>query len=429
MKNSSSQLSGSENASPQTSKTSPWSNPKFQLNAKRAATIIAPFAVIVGAFFINSNAGNTRNHRSFTPPPIVPTTVTVEKVRSEEVKPTIVAYGGVRPRRSVTLSSSVSGRILNVAPEFAEGGAFKKGDILLEIDDTEFQDLAASARARLAEANNAYLVANAEAEIAAVDIRELAINTTNSLAMHEPQLAEATAALEAARSSLAKAEADVAQTQIRAPFNGRVSTKATELNEFVSPGLALATLFSTDEVEVILPLTIEELTELGLPIGFIETDEEPGLVVTFEPESAPSKTKWKGKIVRASAEFDSTTRTLTVFAIVKNPFDTSVNKIPLAPGMFVKATIEGKNRQDAVTIPKDTIQPGQRVFVLTANETVIERKVIPGPIFGDRIVIAEGLTLGESLVTFPLTGLTHGMAASTQEDKNSIPGKLTKVEP
>ena len=415
MKTTSSQLGQNDNASQQVLGKNPFSNEKFQLNAKRAATILAPFLVLVGAFFINSNSDNTRSRRGFTPPPTLPTTVTVETVRSQEVKPTIIAYGGVRPRQSVTLSSSVSGRIMEVAPEFAEGGAFKKGDILLQIDDTEFQDLAASARARLAEAKSAYLVANAEAEIAAVDIRELAINTPNSLAMREPQLAEATAALEAAKSSLAKAEADVAQTQIRAPFNGRVSTKATELNEFVSPGLALATLFSTDEVEVILPLTIEELTDLGLPIGFIETEEEPGLDVTFEPESTPSQIKWKGRIVRASAEFDSSTRTLTVFAIVKDPFNPSVNKIPLAPGMFVRATIEGKNQLDAVTIPKDAIQSGQRVFVLSDNETVIEKKVIPGPILGDRVVISDGLTLGESLVTFPLTGLSHGMAASTLE--------------
>ena len=141
-----------------------------------------------------------------------------------------------------------------MAPQFAEGAFFSRGQTLLWIEDADYRLAVAQAEAAVAQARVGLEREEAEADLARREWAELGEGEASPLTRREPQLAQARAALAAAEASLEQARLNLARTRVQAPYDGRMRGKQADVGQFVGAGAPLATVYSTDAAEIRLPV-------------------------------------------------------------------------------------------------------------------------------------------------------------------------------
>ncbi|WP_306252650.1 efflux RND transporter periplasmic adaptor subunit [Parvularcula sp. IMCC14364] len=337
--------------------------------------------------------------------------VLVAEAVQQDARLTVTTQGEVTPRTEIKLVPQVAGKITFVSPSFIEGGAFRKGDTLLQIESEEYRLRVVQARANVAQARTRLRSEEAEAAVARKEADELGLDAANSsLARREPQLAEARAMIDSAEAALGEAELQLARTAIRAPFNGRVRRKNVDIGQYVAPGAELGEVFAVQVMQVALPLTDSELGQLGLEIGFLETDDVKGPAVTFSSLVSGRPHQWSGRIVRTDSGYDPQTRVLFAYAEVEDPYGTGADEgTPMASGLFVSAYIEGRALEDAVVVPRTALRGENQVYVVTAEDELEIRPVNVASTDRDRVVLTGGLAAGERVVTSPVRGAADGM--------------------
>jgi RND family efflux transporter MFP subunit len=286
----------------------------------------------------------------------------------------------------------------------------------LRLDDADYQLAVTRVRAGVASAEQRLARERAEAELAQRDLNELGIVDASPLAKRLPQIAEAEANLSSAKAQLADAELQLARTVVRAPFTGRVSMKSTEVGQIIAPGQTIGRMFATDIVEVPLPLTDSQLGLVGLPLAYNETARAPGPEVALSAIVGGRSVAWTGRIVRTSAQIDARTRQVMAFAQVDDPFGKAAEAgSPLAPGLFVTGLIQGREVDDTLSIPRSALRGKDKVFV-AHNEKIDIRTVSVLKASPDSVLITEGLTLDDRVITSSVMGAFDGMKISVIND-------------
>jgi len=335
--------------------------------------------------------------------------VLTAEAMQESVTLSVKAQGEVQPRTEINIVPQVSGRITYMSPNFIEGGAFKKGDLLVRIEPAEFNLRVTQARASVAQAETVLVRERSEAEVARRDWDEIGTGgSPTALTLREPQMAEAAANLEAARARLAEAELQLSRTAVRAPFTGRVSMRHIDQGEFVNSGTKLGEVYSTAVMDVRLPLTNDDLRRAGLTLGYSAAANGGGIPVTLSANVAGTYANWEGRIVRTDSRFDKDTRVLYSYVEVKDPFGKAAKDgVPLAPGLFVDAAIAGRTLEDIVTVPRSALRG--EVYIANSDDTLSIRQVSVLSSDRSQAVIQSGLSAGEIVITSPIRGVADGM--------------------
>jgi RND family efflux transporter MFP subunit len=156
----------------------------------------------------------------------------------------VKAQGTVTPRTETTLISEVSGLITEVSSVFMVGGFFKKGDVLVRVDDRNYRADLKKAQATIASARTTVARETGLADYAQEDWQRLkqqlgSSKSASALALRKPQLAEAIANLDYALADLDKKRGDLQRTIIRAPYDGLVREKKADIGQYVTAGSAL----------------------------------------------------------------------------------------------------------------------------------------------------------------------------------------------
>jgi len=334
----------------------------------------------------------------------------VDEVKAETVTLSVRTQGEVRPKTEIDLVPQVGGRVVYVADELAEGAEFGPGTTLIKIDDTDYKFAVVRAEARVAEA-----VTNLERELANAQMKrdewKVKQNTKEptAFALNEPQVAEARAKIASAEAELAEARLNFARTEIKVPFRGRVREKLVGLGQYVIPGEKLGRVFSTDTIEIRLPLTDAQLFELSLPLGFV-ADGGNAPAVTLRARTGNRENSWQGRIVRTQAAVDEQTRLIYAFAEVNDPYGVFADSsMPLAVGLFVTAEIAGMHEQFTYTIPRDALRNEDEVYVINDEELLEIRKVDVLSTSEDRVWLSGGVSEGEQVVTSTIPAAVDGM--------------------
>lgn len=336
----------------------------------------------------------------------------VDEVRAENVILSVSTQGEVRPKTEIDLVPQVSGRIVSISDHFATGAGFNPGEALIQIEDSDYQLAVASAEARLAEAR-----VRLEQELADARIKKkqwqdwVKDGEPTPLALNQPQVAEAQAKMRAAEADLANAQLNLSRTQIKLPFKGRVLERIAGVGQFVNVGTKLGRVFATDKVEIPLPLTDNQLSELNLPMGFVaSSDNAP--TVTLKANLGGKEHIWKGRIVRTHAAVDKQTRLMYAVAEVLDPYGQSVDAtgMPLAVGLYVNAEIEGVRSHSALVMPRLALRSEDKVYVIKDEKLEI-RTVDVLSTTTDLVIVASGVEPGEKVVTSPVRGAYDGMGA------------------
>ena len=200
-------------------------------------------------------------------------------------------------------------------------------------------------------------------------------------------------ALQAARARVALAHKSLADTAVRAPFNGLVAERAVSVGDYVARGDRVATVVSIDPLRV-------ELTVPEQAIAQIKVGQPVRLTVDAYPGEQFAATV---RFVSPSLRVDQ--RALTVEAVAANKDGR------LKPGLFATAHIQYGSPAPALAIPQsavETVSGTSRVYVVKNGKTE-ERIVTLGETLPDRIEITSGVAKGDVVVAEPRGRITDGM--------------------
>jgi RND family efflux transporter MFP subunit len=361
---------------------------------------------LLGAAFIVA----TGPEAEVDPPEVALPLVRVIEATRGDVTLRVRTHGTVVPRTESDLVPEVAGRVVWVSPSLVAGGFFDEGAPLLRIERTDFEVAVEEARAHVARTES-------EAARAARDLerqqtlaeREVASPARLDDATNVARVTEA--ALRAARAGLVRAERDLARTEIRAPYRGRVREKRVDVGQFVTRGTPVARVYAVDYAEVRLPVADEQLAYLErsfLAAGALDGD---GPEVRLTASFAGREHAWLGRIVRTEGELDPRSRMVHVVARIEAPYDTDVHGTgaPLAVGLFVEAEIRGLVVPDAVALPRAALRADGRILVVDADDRLRFRDVVVARIDREQVIVARGLAEGERVCVSHLAAVVDGM--------------------
>jgi len=367
--------------------------------------IFVPLAIFLGFILagmavVKLNKKPKERTRSFNTLAVV-----ADYARRDNVQLAVSTQGEVRPQIEIDLVPQVGGKIVFVSPNFIEGGIFRKGETLLRIEDADFQVAVIRAEAGVAQAQQAVTREEAEGEIAKRDFEDLGRpGQASDLALRKPQIAQARASLQAANAELEGAKLNLSRTSVKAPFSGRVREKSSDIGQFVNPGARLARIFSTNVAEVRLPLSDDQLSKLDIPLAFVADSREVAPQVILSARVAGKLQYWNAQIMRTDSTYDTQTRSLFAIAEVVDPYGKgkSDGGVPLAPGLFVDAGINGKTYEDIIVIPRDGLRPDNEVYVVDDKGKAEIRSVSVLDASPERAILTSGINPGELIVLSPM---------------------------
>jgi len=369
---------------------------------------LAIAAVVVGLIIMLSI---TAPQPERAEPEIRPAAVFVAEAERQPVTLQVRARGEVKPLTEIDLTAQVAGMVDWVNPSFVEGGFFEAGETLIRLEDADYRLAVTRAEALVAQRRQQLIREQAEAELAAQEWEAIGEGEASPLTLREPQLADARAQLAAAEASLAEARLNLDRTSISAPFSGRVRTKAADLGQYVGPGSRLGRVFSTERVEVSLPLSDSELAQLGIPVAFSASDSAPGPEVVLSATVAGERREWTGRVARTGGAIDPTTRTLAAVVQVEGPYEAAADAAgaPLAVGLFVEAELAGRRIDNAFVLPRGALRGSDEIYVATDERTLDIRTATVLQATRERVVLTGGVREGERVITSAVRGAAQGM--------------------
>jgi membrane fusion protein (multidrug efflux system) len=300
-----------------------------------------------------------------------PVAVEVGRVESMRIEDDTQAVGTLRSRQGVMLRPEVSGRVARLA--FADGQRVRKGNLLVQLDDTlQLAQLKqAEAQASIARTNlqrNRELVAQGFISQSAVD--------------------QSVANLQVAEAQVALAHAQLARMRIVAPFDGMVGIRNVNVGDYVKDGADLVAVEDTSAMWV----------DFRLPERFLDRVRK-GQQVQVRLDALPGRTL-QARVDATDSLVDANGRSLQVRAQLPNADGV------LKSGLFARTRIVFAVREKALVVPEEALVPlGAQQFVFKIVDApgggrVSERMLarvglrLPG-----KAEILEGLSEGDKVVT------------------------------
>lgn len=348
------------------------------------------------------------------------TSIDATRIKKSDYPVFIETQGTVDASRNGSLVPEVAGTIVGVSPNFVIGGAFRTGEVLLEIDPRDYKIALTLTEATFAQAKAALAEETARATQAGEDWKRLGRKGKPSeLTLRKPQLAAARASLESARAQVQRAQLDLDRTQIKASYDGTVKTKFVDLGQYINKGSTLGEIYAIDIAEIRLPLNNQQLGFIALPgIGGNSNSK-----VTFNASIGGTEHTWEGNIVRSEGAIDPDSRQLFVIAQVDNPFNLATDRPPLRVGQYVQANIAGKILKDVFVIPRAALREEREVLIVDELNTLQTRAVKVVWKDSDVAVINSGLQDGDVISITALGSVTNGTRVRATVDGVAPPNE------
>ena len=341
------------------------------------------------------------------------------QVSSGTVQMTVQSRGSVAPKTESDLVAEVAGRIVDVSPSLVVGGFFEKGDILARIEAVDYEAGLEAASAQLVSAESE--LANAERYFDRQ--QELAVADSISQSQYDEafnRFTIAQAALREATVQKAQAGRDLERTRLIAPYHGRIRSERVDVGQFVQRGETLASLYSIESAEVLLPIRDADLAYLPLSLADNVKNGMKTSKVLLRAGFAGQDHEWEGSIVRTEGELDATSRMVNLIAHVDEPYQQS-NESPLVAGLFVDATIYGFEHDDIVVLPRSAVQTNGSVYVVNSENRLEEREIDVLRIADDKVYIRNGLREGETVCVTVLRDVLVGQTVRPISDTPLAP--------
>ncbi|MEJ2383232.1 MAG: efflux RND transporter periplasmic adaptor subunit [Xanthomonadales bacterium] len=344
---------------------------------------------------------------------------------------TVTSQGSVMPRTETTLVAEVAGQIVSVSQNFIAGGFFRKGEVLLQIDPSDYETALLRAEATLAARRAQLADQQARSDQALKDWTNLGRQGEPSdLVLRKPQLAEAKAAVQAAEAELRQANRNLERTRIRVPYDGLVRSKSVDVGQYVGPGTPLGVTFAIDRAEIRLPLSGDDLAYLELPSA-TRLDASRRVPVTLTAEGDGVGGRWDAEIVRTEGVVDAASRVIYAVAEVVDPYGVlGLSEQPeLKMGTFVRAAITGRRADAVVVLPRAVLQPDNTVLIANADRRLEIRPVTVARAEPRKVYVSDGIADGELVITTSLDAPIPGTELAIRGERRPDTAEPENAEP
>lgn len=352
---------------------------------------------------------------------VSPMLVQVETVEKGTFNPTISATGTVRASQEIMLGARIEGEVVYRSPNFVPGSFVEKGDILLQIDSTDYVNELMQARSELRQAESALqremgLQEAAKREYALLD--DSLSEPNRALVLRQPQLLATRAQVEAAQATVNQAQLNLDRTTIRAPFNAYILDQYVNIGSLVSPGESVGQLAGIDTYWVEAAVPLNKLR------WFNFEGEGEGSPVQIRSRTAwPEREYREGNLFKMLGSLENGTRMAQVLVEIEDPMSIQPGNedLPrLIIGSFVETNIQGRTLDNVVMVRRDYIRSNGTIWVMEGDSLNIRDIEIQ---FQDseHAYVSSGLNDGDQVVTTNLANVTEG-APLRLEGEGTTPG-------
>ena len=332
------------------------------------------------------------------PPPRVKI-VTSQIVELKNNQTNITAYGRLTSSQPVVLTSEVNGTIEKGSIPFQPAQTFKKGDLIVKIDDRQ-------TKLQLNQTKSDFLSALAsvlpEIKIDFPNEFEKWQNYFNSINFTDnivdlPEASNQKVKLFLTRFNVYKLYFSIKNLEITlskhhfyAPFNGSIKTADLREGSTARSGSNIGEIINLDDMEVEISLSVSDIKWIDFSQSVKITSNELNGV-------------WQGKVKRISDVVDNQNQTVTAYVSISN-------RKNLFNGIFLKVDIPGKTLNNSLAAARKSIYNEEYVYLIK-NGKLDFRKVEIARKETERVLISSGVEQGDTLVTELMQGVAPGMLA------------------
>lgn len=355
-----------------------------------------------------------------------------------------IGYGTAEAIDSANIPARVTATVKKIMPIALEGNPVEIGQVLVELDDSDFvnqlniaeQNLA-GVQARLAELDTLEASLQQQLEVQARDMKlakdELArvkkmfsrdaanqkdLDATERAALsserNKIQIQESLAAISPRRSQLLAEQAglissaDIAQKnldrcKIKSPIRGVIQEVDVEVGENLAPGQRVARVVNIELIQTPLSLSAKARSHVRV-----------GDTVSLN-STADSTLSWSGSVTRIAPEDDAATRTFAAYVDVTH--DTATDQARLAPGVFVSGVVIESDVQPKIVVPRRSIRTERVMLIrddMIHSSEVVESFAYEGELKTLGLpdmqwaVLSQGVEAGDMVVLNPTRSLSDG---------------------
>ncbi len=368
----------------------------------KTRTVFIPVVMILAAVLIMVLLFSLRSDppKSEVLPQVKIVETSVASLRN--IPSTIIGLGKLASTQPLVLYSEVLGTIERGSIVFLPAQSFKKGDLLLKIDDRQVRLDINSTKSDFLNALSSVLP---EIKVDFPEEFETWQSYFNKCGFDAPlpvlpETQNQKIKLFLSRFNVFKIYFSVRNLEIRlekhffyAPFNGTIVSTDIREGATARNGSRLGEILNLDDLEIEVPIPANDVI-------WIDRDKPVKLY------SSELNREWQGKILRTGKSIDQKTQTVSVYVKIETPTHKD-----LFSGMFFKVQIPGKLVANALTVPRKIIYKDNYVYCirdgrLDYREIRIARRET------DTVIIDDGILEGDTLVTEVLQGVAGGMLAT-----------------
>ncbi len=372
--------------------------------------ILIPAAILIGGLLIMwmfLSMGGDKSKRGNKPQTKVVDTRIV-KLTSTPAK--ILGYGRVASVQPIQLYSEVSGILQAGNIPFQPAQSFKKGDLLLKVDNRQATLALNSTKSDLMSALATFL---SEIKSNFPNDYELWQKYFNSCSfdnkLHElPETENQKIKLFLSRFNVYKLYFSVRDLEIKlakhyfyAPFDGSIVSANQRSGSTARSGTLLGEIINLEKLEVEVPVSVQDVQWINK-----KTDVK---LTSSEIQGA-----WTGHINRIGQTIDPRTQTIQVFISIEN-----MHQLPILEGVFFQVEISGFNVENAITIPHKALYNEEFVYLIK-NGKLLFQKVEIARKENSSAIINGGLYDGDTLVVEAMQGVYDGMPAISKMNQNEV---------
>lgn len=359
-------------------------------------------------------------------------------------QPVLNLFGELVAGRDVTLRPDVTGKVVEASPKLLDGGRFDKDELILRIDPFDYQASIdeLDAERREAKARRAELLANRAMEVMTLDLdreqldliardveryerlsgsraaseksyddAKIALSRQTgtvqqrrqSIVMLDARLEQQDAAIAKLDVAHRRAERDLAETEIRAPFSGFVTEVNAQIGKQLGSGDTIARLIDDQQLDISFQLADRDFGRLW----------EEGLIgrdVIGRWRLGTTSFPMKAKVDRVVSTIDSASGGVTVYAgITSNPDDA-----PLRPGAFIEVEMSDQLYEDVVELPASALFEGDTIYIVNDDRLQPETVELVAT-DGNNVLIQADLEDGVPVVISRLAEIAPGLKVKVVE--------------
>lgn len=404
---------------------------------RRILRIGLPIVVLVAALLVAGYLRATKPRLTPTEPEERTWLISAVEAQVRDQQPDLVAYGEVVTQRDVEMRALVAGQVTAVGDAFVDGALVHAGDLLVQIDQFDFEQAVAEAKARLAEAKASLVeieaqldsernglqydreqldiadreVARRESLVRKKAASEKALDDARSARSERARAASArertvealkarsqrqSAIIQQVEVNLRRAQRDLENTRLVAPFDGLLTDTSAAIGKRLGVNDRVARLLDLGRLEAKFHLSDAEFGRL-----VASKEGLAGRHALILWRAGTRRFDFDGEVVRVSGEIDPASGGVVAYARIKNAGPGTA----LRPGAFVEVRVADRHFRDVVRLPETALHNDDTVYVV-AGERLEARLVQLLLRVGNDVLVHGELAQGEQVAVtrFPEIG-------------------------